>query len=441
MVDAPSYGVGTDWRRFKPVLMRLKDIEGSETLKVYRDYGGYAALEKTLNEHEPEEIIELVKDSGLRGRGGAGFPAGLKWSFIPKDPSVPKYVTCNADESEPGAFKDRYLIEREPHQLLEGILITSYAVESELAFIYIRGEFVHGARVLERAIEEARQAGLIGKNILGTGFSCDVYVHRGAGAYICGEETGMLSSLEGMRGEPKLKPPFPASKGLYGKPTVINNVETLACVPHIVQYGPEWFKSIGTEKSTGPKMFCLAGHVERPGLYEYPLGIPLRDLLEEVGGGVLDGRRLKGVIPGGSSTAVLAPDKLDTPLDFESVAEAGSALGTASLIVLDETVCIVEAAANFAHFYSHESCGQCTQCREGTTWMAKILDRIEAGQGRKEDLDTLLDMCQSMKETTICFLSDSAAIPTEAFIANYREEFEQHIAEGRCPFDKIDRLA
>jgi NADH-quinone oxidoreductase subunit F len=251
----------------------------------------------------------------------------------------------------------------------------------------------------------------------------------------------MLSSLEGMRGEPKLKPPFPASKGLYGKPTVINNVETLACVPHIVQYGPEWFKSIGTEKSSGPKIFCLAGHVERPGLYEYPLGIPLRDLLEEVGGGVLDGRRLKGVIPGGSSTAVLAPDKLDIPLDFESVAEAGSALGTASLIVLDETVCIVEAAANFAHFYSHESCGQCSQCREGTTWMAKILDRIEAGQGRKEDLDTLLDMCHSMKGTTICFLSDSAAIPTEAFIANYREEFEQHIAEGRCPFDKIDRLA
>ncbi|MDV2502675.1 MAG: NADH-quinone oxidoreductase subunit NuoF, partial [bacterium] len=369
MVDAPSYGVGTDWRRFEPVLLRLMDVEGSETLSVYRDHGGYTALEKALAEFAPDELIELVKDSGLRGRGGAGFSAGLKWSFIPKDPSLPKYLVCNADESEPGAFKDRYFIERDPHQLLEGMLITSYAIAAELAYIYIRGEFVHGARVLERAIDEARQAGLIGKNILGSGFNCEVYVHRGAGAYICGEETGMLSSLEGMRGEPKLKPPFPAVKGLYGMPTVINNVETLACVPHIVQYGAEWFKSIGTEKSAGPKVFCLSGHVERPGLYEYPLGIPLRDLLEEVGGGVPHGRRLKGVIPGGSSTAVLPPNKLDTPLDFESVAEAGSMLGTASLIVMDKTVCMVKAAANLAHFYSHESCGQCSQCREGTTWM------------------------------------------------------------------------
>ena len=441
MVNAPSYGVGTDWRRFEPVLLRLMDVEGSETLSVYRDHGGYTALEKALAESAPDELIELVKDSGLRGRGGAGFPAGLKWSFIPKDPSLPKYLACNADESEPGSFKDRYFIERDPHQLLEGMLITSYAIAAELAYIYIRGEFVHGTRILERAIDEARQAGLIGKNILGSGFNCEVYVHRGAGAYICGEETGMLSSLEGMRGEPKLKPPFPAVKGLYGMPTVINNVETLACVPHIVQYGAEWFKSIGTEKSTGPKVFCLAGHVERPGLYEYPLGIPLRDLIEEVGGGMLGGRPLKGVIPGGSSTAVLPPDKLDTPLDFESVAEAGSMLGTASLIVMDKTVCMVKAAANLAHFYSHESCGQCSQCREGTTWMAKILDRIEAGRGRKEDLDTLLDMCHSMKGTTICFLSDSAAIPTEAFIAHYGEEFEQHIAEGRCPITPVNRLA
>ncbi len=441
MLDAPCFGVGTDWRRYEPVLMSRREIEGSETLEVYRDHGGYAALEKALKEYTPGDLIELVKDSGLRGRGGAGFPAGLKWSFIPKDPGVPKYLACNADESEPGTFKDRYFIERDPHQFIEGMLITSYAIEAELAFIYIRGEFVHGARVLERALDEARQAGLVGKNILGNGFNCEIHLHRGAGAYICGEETGMLSSLEGMRGEPKLKPPFPALKGLYGMPTIINNVETLACVPHIVQYGAEWFKSIGTEKSTGPKVFCLSGHVERPGLYEYPLGISLRDLIEEVGGGMLGGRPLKGIVPGGSSTPVLTPDKLDTLLDFESVAEAGSMLGTASVIVMDETVCMVEAAANLAHFYSHESCGQCSQCREGTTWMAKILDRIEAGRGRKEDLDTLLDMCGSMKGTTICALSDAAAMPTEAFITNYREEFEQHIAEGRCPITPVNRLA
>jgi NADH-quinone oxidoreductase subunit F len=441
MGEAPSHGVGTDWKRFEPVLMRYMDLEGSETLEVYKKHGGYTALEMALTEFKPEEIIEQVKESGLRGRGGAGFPAGLKWSFVPRDPNLPKYLACNADEGEPGTFKDRAFLERDPHQLLEGMLITSYAIGAELAYIYIRGEFVHGARVLEQAIEEARQAGLVGKNILGTGFNCEIYVHRGAGAYICGEETGMLSSIEGLRGEPKLKPPFPASKGLYGKPTVINNVETLACVTHILRYGAEWFRSIGTEKSTGPKIFGLSGHIARPGLYEYPLGIPLRALIEEVGGGVRDGRRLKGVIPGGSSTPVLTPDKLDTPMDFESIAEAGSMLGTAAVIVMDETVCMVRVAALLAHFYAHESCGQCSQCREGTSWMAKILDRIESGQGRPQDLDILLDICEGMKAKTICALSDAAAMPTEGFIKSFREEFEQHISEGRCPFGQLGQLA
>lgn len=440
MVDAPSYGVGTDWQRFDPVLMRHMDLEGSETLGVYRENGGYTTLEKALKEHKPEEIIEIVKESGLRGRGGAGFPAGLKWSFIPKDPSVPKYLTCNADEGEPGTFKDRAFLEQDPHQLLEGMLITSYAIEAKLAYIYIRGEFVHGTRVLEQAIEEARQEGLIGKNIFGTDFNCEIYVHRGAGAYICGEETGMLSSIEGRRGEPKLKPPFPASKGLYEKPTIINNVETIACVTHILKYGADWFKSIGTDKSTGPKIFGLSGHVAKPGLYEFPLGIPLKNLLEDVGGGVRGGRRLKGVIPGGSSTPVLKPEQLDTPMDFESVAEAGSMLGTGAVIVMDETVCMVRAAATLAHFYAHESCGQCSQCREGTNWMAKILDRIEAGKGRPSDLDNLLDMSEAMKAKTICALSDAAAMPTEGFIKQFRDEFEQHIAEGRCPIEEADRL-
>jgi NADH-quinone oxidoreductase subunit F len=416
------------------------DLEASETLGVYRETGGYASLERALKEHKPEEIIEMVKDSGLRGRGGAGFPAGLKWSFIPKDPSVPKYLGCNADEGEPGTFKDRAFLEKDPHQLLEGMLLTCYAIESELAYIYVRGEFVHGTRVLEQAIEEARREGLIGKNILGGDFNCEVYVHRGAGAYICGEETGMLSSIEGKRGEPKLKPPFPASKGLYGMPTIINNVETLSCVTHIVRYGPDWFKSIGTDKSTGPKIYGLSGHIERPGLYEYPLGIPLRNLLDEVGGGVKEGRSLKGVIPGGSSTPVLTPEQLDTPMDFESVAEAGSMLGTGAVIVMDDTVCMVRAAAILAHFYAHESCGQCSQCREGTSWMAKILDRIEAGHGRPSDLETLLEMCEAMKAKTICALSDAAALPTEGFIKSFREEFEQHIAERRCPLEETDRL-
>ncbi len=441
MAEGPSHGVGTDWRSFEPVLMRSMELEGSETLRVYRDQGGYQALQRALTEYKPDEIVEMVKESGLRGRGGAGFPAGLKWSFIPKDPEVPKYLACNADEGEPGTFKDRAFLEHDPHQLLEGMLITCYAIESELAYIYIRGEFVHGTRVLEEAIEEARREGLIGTNILGTDFSCEVYVHRGAGAYICGEETGMLSSIEGHRGEPKLKPPFPASKGLYGQPTVINNVETLSCVTHILRYGAEWFKSIGTDKSTGPKIFGLSGHIARPGLYEYPLGIPLRDLLEEVGGGVPGGRRLKGVIPGGSSTPVLTPDQLDTHMDFESVSEAGSMLGTGAVIVMDETVCMVRAAAILAHFYAHESCGQCSQCREGTNWMAKVLDRIEAGHGRPSDLETLLDMCDAMKAKTICALSDAAAMPTEGFIKHFREEFEQHIADGRCPLPETDRLS
>src|SRR5213594_1687282 len=357
------------------ILLRNIDIQDSHTLQVYESRGGYRALRKALKEMTPERVTEEVKASGLRGRGGAGFPTGMKWSFVPKDSLKPKYLICNADESEPGTFKDRLLIEKDPHAMVEGVILASYAIQSHTAFIYIRGELAFGAKVLERAIAEAYQAGYLGKNISGSGYDLELILHRGAGAYICGEETGLLSSLEGGRGWPKVKPPFPATRGLFGCPTIVNNVETLACVPHIVLRGADWFRAIGPEKSPGPKLFCVSGHVVRPGTYELPMGTPLREIIYTHAGGIPGGRKLKAVIPGGASMPVFTADEIDVPMDMDSVQKAGSFLGSAGIMVMDETVCMVWALLIIERFFHHESCGQCTPCREGTGWKKRSMTR------------------------------------------------------------------
>jgi len=420
---------------FEKILTRYKDIpDYTGTLDAYVAHGGYQALPKALREFAPADLIDLVKRSGLRGRGGAGFPCGVKWGFIPKGTTLPRYLVCNCDESEPGTFKDRMLIEEEPHQLIEGLVISSFAIGCHLAFIYCRGEFAHGARVLERALREAYARGFLGRNILGSGFDLELHVHRGAGAYICGEETGLLESLEGKRGQPRMKPPFPAIAGLYRSPTVVNNVETLSNIPHIVLRGAEWYAGIGPPMSAGPRLFSVSGHVERPGNYEFPMSITLRELIFDHAGGIPNGRRLKAVIPGGSSAPVLTEQHLDVTMDFESLAAAGSMGGSGGVIVMDHTVCMVRVGEIVSRFYHHESCGQCTQCREGTAWLHKTLHRIERGQGRKEDLDLLLDMCDNMKGKTICVLSDAAAMPIESYLKHFRQEFEAHIRERACPF-------
>ena len=413
------------------LLLRHREVPGIDRLEVYREHGGFESFEKAVTGMKPAKITETVKNSGLRGRGGAGFPTGTKWSFI--DNKIwPHYVVANADESEPGTFKDRELMEKEPHMVIEGALITAYAIKCQTAFIYIRGEFAYAASQLARAIEEARKKGFVGKNVFGKGVDIEIIIHRGAGAYICGEETALMTSLEGNQGYPRVKPPFPAISGLYGCPTIINNVETLSNVPHIVNRGGDWFASIGTPKSTGTKIFCLSGHVNKPGNYELPMGTPLRELIYEYGGGIRDGRNLKAVIPGGSSVPVLTADKVDVRLDFESLAEAGTMLGSAGVIVMDETVCMVKAALNMARFYQHESCGQCTPCRQGTYWLQRILYRIEHGQGRDEDLDLLLDICSNIEGNTICPLGDAAVPPVRSTVQNFREEYEYHIANKKC---------
>ena len=406
------------------------------SIEAYLARGGYRAAAKALGNLQPPEIIDMVKRSGLRGRGGAGFPTGVKWGFIPKDPGVPKYLLCNADEGEPGTFKDRQLLERDPHQLLEGIIIASYAIGAEVSYVYLRGEFLDGLAVLERALAEAYARGYLGKNILGSRLNLDVYVHRGAGAYICGEETALIESLEGKRGEPRIRPPFPAVKGVYQCPTAVNNVETLCNIPHIVLRGAEWYASLGTPKSTGTRVFSVSGHVRYPGNYELPLNATLRELIFGYAGGIPDNRRLKAIIPGGSSASALTADHLDVGLDFESLAAAGSMGGSGAVIVMDETTCMVKVGEVVNRFYHHESCGQCTQCREGTAWLHKMLKRIEQGGGRLADLETLKDVCRNMKGQTICVLSDSAAMPTESYLKYFREEFEAHIEQGRCPFRK-----
>jgi len=435
-IGRPATGVGKSGMDFERILTRYKDILNyTGTIDEYIAHGGYQALPKALREFQPDQLIEEVKKSGLRGRGGAGFPCGLKWGFIPRDSPKPKYLVCNCDESEPGTFKDRMLIEEEPHQLIEGIAISSYAIGCHLAFIYCRGEFVHGARVLQRALADAYARGYLGKNILGSGFDLDLYVHRGAGAYICGEETGLLESLEGKRGQPRMKPPFPAIAGLYRSPTVVNNVETLSNIPHIVVRGADWYAGIGPSRSAGPRLFSVSGHVERPGNYELPMSITLRELIFEHAGGMRDGRRLKAVIPGGSSAPVLTEQHLDVTMDFESLAAAGSMGGSGGVIVMDDTACMVRVGEIVSRFYHHESCGQCTQCREGTACLYKVLRRLERGQGRREDLDLLLDMCDNMKGKTICVLSDAAAMPIESYLKYFREEFEAHVRERACPFE------
>ncbi|MBI4523869.1 MAG: NADH-quinone oxidoreductase subunit NuoF [Deltaproteobacteria bacterium] len=415
------------------LLLRNIEVKDSHTLAVYRSRGGYQAWQKALQEIPPQQLIEEIKASGLRGRGGAGFPTGMKWSFVPKDSPKPKYVVCNADESEPGTFKDRVLIERDPHAIIEGTMMAAYAIRSHTAFIYIRGELVFGARVLEHAIEETYQAGYLGKNILGSGYDLDLVLHRGAGAYICGEETGLLSSLEGGKGWPKVKPPFPATHGLFGCPTVVNNVETLAAIPWIMTHGAAKYAAMGTEKSKGTKLFSVSGHIRSPGVYEVEMGYPLKRFLEEDCGGVPNGRKLKGVIPGGSSMPVLRADEIDeVRLDYESLQNAGSMLGSGGMIVMDDSTCMVRAAWNVARFYAHESCGQCTPCREGCHWMEKIFRRIENGEGRNEDLDLVLSVSGNIMGNTICPLGDAAAMPAAAFIKKFRPEFEEHIAQKRC---------
>jgi len=416
------------------LLLRSRDIPGLRRIGVYFEHGGYAATRKAFDELKPEQITEMVKASNLRGRGGAGFPTGMKWSFLPKQTAKPVYLAVNADESEPGTFKDREIIEEDPHQLLEGIIITSFAIGCHTAYIYIRGEFAHGAQVLEEAIAEARAKGFLGKNVLGTGFDLDVWVHRGAGAYICGEETGLIESLEGKRAYPRIKPPFPATHGLFGCPTIVNNVETLACVPHIVMRGAEWFKAIGPEKSPGPKLFCVSGHVVRPGTYELPMGTPLREIIYTHAGGIPNGRKLKGVIPGGASMPIFTPEEIDVPMDMDSVQKAGSFLGSAGIMVMDDSVCMVWTAMVLESFFHHESCGQCTPCREGTGWLHKVLVDLEEGSASPRDVDLLLNIAGNMMGNTICALADAAAMPVQALVRKYRAEFEQHAALGRCPF-------
>jgi NADH-quinone oxidoreductase subunit F len=418
---------------FEPVLTRNVGDPDALTLAGYRKSGGYEGLAKALA-MEPGAITEEVKKSGLRGRGGAGFPTGMKWSFIPKGGGKPKYLVCNADESEPGTFKDRLLMEKDPHQLIEGCAICCYAVGAGTCYIYVRGEYTYATAVMERALKEAYEAGILGGSVFGSGFKLDMWMHRGAGAYICGEETGMLESLEGKRGQPRVKPPFPALVGAFGAPTVINNVETLACVPHILVRGAGWFKSIGTdERNTGPKLYAISGHVERPGTYELPIGIPFSDLLAAAGG-MYQGGRLKAYIPGGASAAILTADQADLKLDFDTLAKAGSMLGSAAVMVMDDTTCMVRAVTRLAKFFNHESCGQCTPCREGTNWMELLLGRIEHGEGRESDGKLLLSICKNVGGNSLCALGDAAIGPVQSLVERFPEEIERHIRERACPF-------
>ena len=416
-----------------PILSKNWDRPDSFTIDGYRATGGYEALRKALA-MEPDDIVDLVKESGLRGRGGAGFPTGMKWGFLPKDNPNPRYLVVNADESEPGTCKDIPLMLANPHVLVEGVAIASYAIKSAQAFIYVRGEVLHVIRRLRKAVADAYEAGLLGKNILGTGFDLDVVVHAGAGAYICGEETALLDSLEGYRGQPRLKPPFPAVAGLYASPTVVNNVESIASVPGIVANGAEWFTAMGTEKSAGFGFFSLSGHVANPGQYEAPLGITLRELLD-MAGGMRPGHELKFWTPGGSSTPIFTDEHLDTPLDFESVGAAGSMLGTRALQIFDETTCVVRAVGRWIAFYAHESCGKCTPCREGNFWMVQVLDRLERGEGTEADIDKLLDICDNLLGRSFCALGDGATSPVMSSIKYFRQEYVDHFEKGGCPFD------
>jgi NADH:ubiquinone oxidoreductase, NADH-binding (51 kD) subunit len=409
------------------ILSKNFDVRDAHTLRVYRETGGYRGWDKARG-MEPAAITEEVKKSNLRGLGGAGFPTGVKWSFIPKGSTAPKYLVVNADEGEPGTFKDRYILERDPHALIEGMLIAARAIDSRLGFVYIRGEYVQPWRVFSAAVKEAYDAGLLGKEVPGGGF--EIVIHRGAGAYICGEETGLISSLEGKKGWPKLKPPFPAIKGAFGQPTTVNNVETLACLPHILTRGGEWFAGLGTKSEGGTRLYSVSGHVARPGVVEAPVSVTLRALIYEYCGGIPGGRTLKAVVPGGSSAAILTPDEIDIPMDVDGPKSKGSMIGSAGVIVMDDTVSIPDALMVVARFYAHESCGQCTPCRESTGWIYKMSHRLVEGKGRKEDLDTILDVAKRGAGTTICAFYDGAVGPYISYIEKFREEFEALIRSG-----------
>src|SRR6188472_1464163 len=415
----------------EPVLTKYVREPNGHTLDFFLKHEGYQGLKKALA-MEPAALVDLVKASGLRGRGGAGFPTGMKWGFVDQKTDKPKYIVCNADESEPGTFKDHVLMERNPHLLIEGCAIGCFAIGAKVAYIYIRGEFYHVQETLERAIEEAYKAGFLGKNILGTGFDCDVYVHRGAGAYEAGEETALIESLEGKRAQPRIKPPFPAVAGLYDCPTAVNNVETLCNLPPILINGADWFISLGPEKNGGPKLYCVSGHVKRPGVYEAGMKTTLRELIYNYAGGPFDGRKIKAVIPGGSSVPILLPHELDIPASFDDVAKAGSMLGSAGIIVMDETTCMVWAAKNLLYFYKHESCGKCTPCREGGDWLHKILTRIDNGEGEMRDIDLLVSIGNNIAGKTLCAFGDAAATPALTTVKHFRAEFEAHVREGRC---------
>jgi len=419
--------------KLTPVLSASWDQKDSFTIDGYRRNGGYQALTKALSS-DPDSIIQTIKDSGLRGRGGAGFPTGMKWGFIPQGDGKEHYLVVNADESEPGTCKDTPLLLANPHVLIEGVIIASYAIRANHAFIYIRGEVTHVIRRVQQAIEDAYKAGFLGKNILGKGFDLELVLHVGAGAYICGEETALLDSLEGFRGQPRLRPPFPAIAGLYARPTVVNNVESIASVPAIIEKGAEWFASMGTEKSKGFTLYSLSGHVTRPGQFEAPLGITLRELIE-MAGGMRAGHRLKFWTPGGSSTPMFTDAHLDTPLDYEGVAAAGSMLGTKALQIFDETTCVVRAVLRWTEFYKHESCGKCTPCREGTWWLVQALKNLENGEGSPEDLDKLLDLCDNIMGRSFCALADGAASPIISSLQYFRDEYLEHLRNGGCPFD------
>jgi NADH-quinone oxidoreductase subunit F len=419
--------------KLTPVLSAHWDQADSFTITGYKRNGGYTAVEKALA-MQPDEVIQLVKDSGLRGRGGAGFPTGNKWGFIPQGDNKEHYFVVNADESEPGTCKDTPLMMANPHVLIEGVIIGSYAIRANYAFIYIRGEVTHVVRRVQQAIEDAYKAGLLGKNILGKGFDLELVLHVGAGAYICGEETALLDSLEGFRGQPRLRPPFPAIAGLYAKPTVVNNVESVASVPAIVNNGVAWFTAMGTEKSKGFTLYSLSGHVNNPGQFEAPLGITLRQLLE-ISGGVRSGHKLKFWTPGGSSTPIFTDAHLDVPLDYEGVSAAGSMLGTKALQIFDETTCVVRAVLRWTEFYKHESCGKCTPCREGTWWLVQVLKDLESGKGTEADLDKLLDLCDNIMGRSFCALADGAASPIISSLKYFRQEYLDHLSAGTCPFD------
>jgi len=421
--------------KLTPVLSAAWDQADSFTLEGYKRNGGYTAIAKALG-MSADEVITTIKDSGLRGRGGAGFPTGNKWSFIPQGDNKPHYLVVNADESEPGTCKDIPLLLANPHVLIEGVIIGSYAIRASHAFIYVRGEVVHVVRRLQQAIEDAYKAGYLGKNILGKGYDLELTLHAGAGAYICGEETALLDSLEGFRGQPRLRPPFPAIAGLYAMPTVVNNVESIASVPAIIDKGVEWFQSMGTEKSKGFTLYSLSGHVKNPGQFEAPLGITLREILE-LAGGMRSGHQLKFWTPGGSSTPIFTAEHLDTPLAYEGVSAAGSMLGTKALQIFDETTCVVRAALRWSEFYKHESCGKCTPCREGTWWLVQMLEDLEAGKGSEAELDKLLDLCDNIAGRSFCALADGAVAPIISTLKYFRSEYIAHQTNGGCPFDPV----